>query len=266
MDLETLTVSFYDSSHRKVRVLLPEDWKTSGKKYPTLYMFDGQNLFVDEDSYSGLSWGVRESLDEAVRNFRQEPMIIVGLDHAGEDRTKDYAPISFKMDEEAVEGRGLELGAFLKAELIPYLESRYPMDPRRTKRAVAGSSMGGFVTAAFSVAFRDVFAQYGVFSLASWIAGDRFYDFLQAEKPYLDTRYFIQVGTKEGYSASKDQEDETVSRAYSQEALKFQAYLASQGIEDVEFLNMEGQWHSEVAWRKAFPDFLNWLDFKKFEA
>ena len=32
---------------RRTFVYLPDDWQTSGKKYPVLYMFDGHNLFFD---------------------------------------------------------------------------------------------------------------------------------------------------------------------------------------------------------------------------
>lgn len=31
---------------RRTFVYLPDDWQTSGKKYPVLYMFDGHNLFL----------------------------------------------------------------------------------------------------------------------------------------------------------------------------------------------------------------------------
>ena len=35
---------------RRAYVYLPEDWEEEGRRYPVLYMFDGQNVFFDEDA------------------------------------------------------------------------------------------------------------------------------------------------------------------------------------------------------------------------
>ena len=35
-------------------------------RFPVLYMFDGQNLFFDEDATYGKSWGIREYLEENI--------------------------------------------------------------------------------------------------------------------------------------------------------------------------------------------------------
>ena len=48
---------------RTVQVYLPDDWQTSRQKYPVLYMFDGHNLFFDQDATYGKSWGLKEFLD-----------------------------------------------------------------------------------------------------------------------------------------------------------------------------------------------------------
>jgi hypothetical protein len=48
--------------HRRIWVYLPPDYGQSDKKYPVLYMHDGQNLFDAYYAYSG-EWGVDESLD-----------------------------------------------------------------------------------------------------------------------------------------------------------------------------------------------------------
>ena len=34
-------------------IYLPDDWQTAGKRYPVLYMFDGHNVFFDEDATYG---------------------------------------------------------------------------------------------------------------------------------------------------------------------------------------------------------------------
>ena len=48
---------------RRTFVYLPDDWQTSGKKYPVLYMFDGHNLFFDSTATYGTCWGLKEYCD-----------------------------------------------------------------------------------------------------------------------------------------------------------------------------------------------------------
>ena len=48
---------------RKVFLYLPDDWQTSGKRYPVVYMFDGHNLFFDSTATYGTCWGLKEYLD-----------------------------------------------------------------------------------------------------------------------------------------------------------------------------------------------------------
>ena len=40
---------------RNAYIYLPDDYETSGKRYPVLYMFDGHNVFFDKDATSGNS-------------------------------------------------------------------------------------------------------------------------------------------------------------------------------------------------------------------
>ena len=44
---------------RKAYIYLPEDYeKNTDKRYPVMYMFDGHNVFGDEDATYGKSWGM----------------------------------------------------------------------------------------------------------------------------------------------------------------------------------------------------------------
>ena len=47
---------------RKIWIYLPEDYQSSQKKYPVIYMHDGQNLFDDLTSFSG-EWKIDETMD-----------------------------------------------------------------------------------------------------------------------------------------------------------------------------------------------------------
>ena len=74
---------------RRVLIYLPPDYATSKKRYPVLYMHDGQNVFDDLTSFAG-EWGVDETLD-SISDHRGE-MIVVAIDHGGTNRINEYCP------------------------------------------------------------------------------------------------------------------------------------------------------------------------------
>ena len=45
------------------------------RRFPVLYMFDGQNVFFDEDATYGKSWGVADYLD-----YTDTPLIVAAVD------------------------------------------------------------------------------------------------------------------------------------------------------------------------------------------
>ena len=121
-----------------IYVLLPTDYAQNQKKYPVLYVLDGQWDFKLLDSiYGGLLY------DEFVPE-----MIIVGITYSGANpdynalRAMDYTPIS----DMSIPGSGgaPKFLAFFKEELIPFIETNYRVDA--SQRVLMGSSFGGSFT------------------------------------------------------------------------------------------------------------------------
>ena len=57
---------------RRAYIYLPDSWEMDPDlRYPVLYMFDGHNVFFDEDATYGKSWGMGEYLD-ATQTQRSE--------------------------------------------------------------------------------------------------------------------------------------------------------------------------------------------------
>ena len=80
---------------RFLRVWLPpgyDDSENQGRRYPVLYLNDGQNLFEPSTAFAGVDWQVDETADRLIREDVIPPMIIVGVDHAGKDRIREYMP------------------------------------------------------------------------------------------------------------------------------------------------------------------------------
>src|SRR6266705_6732183 len=80
-------------NRRDVLVYLPRGYRRfSRKRYPVLYLQDGQNVFDAATSFSGVEWGVDETAQRLIRNNSIEPLIIVAIANTGEDRVHEYAP------------------------------------------------------------------------------------------------------------------------------------------------------------------------------
>lgn len=261
MILEHIKINFYDGTPRTIRVLLPDDYETSGQRYPVLYMFDGQNVFDEEDSYTGVTWEVREALEDLLTEGLIEPMIVIAIDHAEERRLQEYGPFPLKFRRRLIEGEGAQFGQFLVHELIPQLEERYPIIAEGWARAIAGSSMGGIITAYLALAYPRYFDRAGVFSLASWVSKRAFNNFVRDHAGPGDNRYYIQVGGREGLNVSTGKESLKGSEAYVRASQDFVRQLKKGGVRDDQITLRIGEdhWHSESCWREYMPEFLLWL-------
>lgn len=74
---------------RDLYVYLPPGYADSDRRFPVLYMHDGQNVF--DASEVGAEWRMDEASEELVAAGEIEPMIIVGIGNTG-DRTREYTP------------------------------------------------------------------------------------------------------------------------------------------------------------------------------
>lgn len=120
---------------RTIRVLLPpgyDDERNKDRRYPVLYLNDGQNLFDAATSiFNPIEWQVDESADRLVRLKKIVPLIVVGVDNPGKRlRPKEYLPYADRFlspPEPAPEGK--KYPDFLVSELIPFINKRYRTKP-----------------------------------------------------------------------------------------------------------------------------------------
>lgn len=129
--------------YRKIHMYLPDDYLVQNKKYPVLYMFDGHNLFYDEDATFGRSW----RLAEAIERFGKE-LIVVGQEcsHEGNERLDEYSPYPFyDCAFGAFHGKGNLTMEFFVNDLKPYIDAHFPTSPKREHTWIGGSSCGGLM-------------------------------------------------------------------------------------------------------------------------
>ena len=182
-------------NHRDVWVYLPPSYGTReglGRRWPVVYMHDGQNLFDPELSFSG-AWRVDLAMQTAARLGYEA--IVVGVANAGGARIDEYAPF---FDETVGGGGAADLYVdFLLHTLKPMIDAQFRTRPEVASTHVIGSSMGALVS--LYAFFREphAFGGCGVMSPALWFARKAIFPFVEAAEPPVG-RLWLDVGTAEG--------------------------------------------------------------------
>lgn len=231
---------------RRIWVYLPPGYDSTDRRYPVLYMHDGQNLFDPEAAFCGV-WGVDKTLDALYRKKKSKGAIVVGIDNGGDERWNEYSPWG---DEEG-DGRcsGDRYARFIIDELKPQVDQRLRTLPGRETTGVAGSSLGGIISFYMALKYPGVFSRAGVFSPSFWFARAEARELVKRARTRQGLRIYMDVGTDEGDHAEDYLED-----AKAMSAL----FSKKKGLEQ-RFVIAKGGIHNEKAWARRFPAAYLWL-------
>jgi predicted alpha/beta superfamily hydrolase len=227
---------------RTVRIYLPPGYETSQRRYPVLYMHDGQNLFDDASAYAG-EWEVDEALN-ALAKSRALKLIVVGIDNGGAQRIHE---LNAWDNPEYGKGEGAEYMAFIVEVLKPWVDEHYRTRSDRRHTGIMGSSLGGLISSYAISRYPQVFGAAGIFSPAYWFAPPVFAD-TEARPPPRGERIYFYAGGSESESMLPDMK-------------RMVALLRRTGIpaRNLEVrVNPVGR-HNEAAWRAEFPRAVEWL-------
>jgi len=232
---------------RRIWLYLPPGYSKSKKRYPVIYMQDGQNIFDEYTSAYG-EWSVDESVDSLIAKGRPG-CIVVGIDNGGETRMNEYNPYEFTWKDSATSKTFLPEGdeylSFVSNTLKPFIDKRYRTLRSRENTIIAGSSMGGLISYYALLKYPKVFGKAGVFSPAFWTASgiDQLTDSLAG---MLDAKLFFYMGEAEG-----KEDVDRMNRISEKIGNKSSAMICS-------IIDPEGK-HNEQAWRKWFAEFYKWV-------
>lgn len=231
-----------------IHLHLPDNYYDSNEPYPVMYMFDGHNLFRDEEATFGKSWGLENFL-----NWYQKPFIIVGIecDHRGSQRLQEYTPYVLNNTFfGSSNGDGALLMEWILRELKPHIDRHYRTWPHREATGIAGSSMGGLMAMYGVVHHNDVFSKAACLSPSVMICIERLSDELFYNDIDPDTRIYWSFGSKE-LSAR--------NRILSERALQdFQGMLEYRGGRGMVNI-VEGGKHNEESWNRESPYYFDFL-------
>ena len=230
---------------RRVLIYLPPDYTTSKKRYPVLYMHDGQNVFDDLTSFAG-EWGVDETLD-SISDHKGE-MIVVAIDHGGTHRINEYCPYDMSEGpngEKYGKGEGDKYVDFLVKTLKPFVDKNYRTLKSKQNTFIAGSSMGGLISMYAVLKYPKLFGGAGVFSPAFWI-GPKIFDDIRAKGNKVNTKIYFYCGEQEGENMA----------TYTEKAFSEMRKVSNSKM--ICIIRPDGK-HSEWVWKEEFPLFYLWL-------
>ena len=231
---------------RRVWLYLPPGYAESTRRYPVLYLQDGQNVFDEFTSFAG-EWGVDETLDELhARGQDYGGCLVVAVDNGGRHRLDEYSPWPNARARRG--GQGAQYVDFLAFTLKPYLDEHYRTLPGPGDTGIGGSSMGGLLATYAALRYPAVFGRVAVFSPAFWFAGQSLLAFVAQHPPHPDARFYFLCGALE--SPSMEPLMAAVRDALLTGGLP-PAHLSYQ-------VRPDGQ-HAEWFWRREFAEAYQWF-------
>jgi len=228
-------------NERTLRIYLPPSYGSdTRRRYPVLYMHDGQNLFDAKTASYGTEWNIDEVADRLVRQGDMEEVIVVGIDNTT-DRIAEYTPCC---DPKHGGGKLNAYADFVAKTVKPWVDKQYRTKPGRQHTAVMGSSLGGLASIGIAQRYPQLFSMAGGVSSSFWWNNQ---EEVKHPPKRMPVRFYIDVGTV--YDGQEDSE-------------AFRRALVKNGYRegrDLLFLTDEGGRHNEQSWAGRVHVALAWF-------
>ncbi|MFE5549113.1 alpha/beta hydrolase [Streptomyces sp. NPDC056534] len=244
----TVTVSgFYSpqlGNQRDITVYLPPSYnENQAKRYPVLYMHDGQNLFDAGTAFGGLEWRVDETLDQLVRLGRAREAIVVGIGNTA-DRIDEYTPTS---DPDYGGGNADSYLDFVQHTLQPYINAHYRTLTGAQDTLMMGSSLGGLLSCYAGWTRSTVYGAVGCMSSSFWWNSEWFTRTVEAYQGKQSERFYVDSGGNA---------DGAVQTARFRDALISDGHIS--GVDLMSVHDPSGT-HDESSWARRLPTSLEYL-------
>lgn len=239
---------------RLLRVWLPPRYdapENRERHYPILYLNDGQNLFENATSFTGVEWGVDETADRLIRQEAIPPLIIVGIDHAQGDRMKEFLPYR-SLNPPVLRPQGKRYPEFLN-EVMMFVYQHYRIARGPENTGLGGSSLGALISLYTAIDRPGLIGRLLLESPSLFISKRRLLKYSRYFRSWPE-KIFLAIGTKESGREDKD-------RQVVEDVRELEQILRRSGLTDSRLRVRidEGATHHEREWAKRFPEALEFL-------
>lgn len=245
-------------NERKIRVLLPAgygDAANKDRRYPVLYMLDGQNVFdACLSEVSRHEWSVDETVQQLVAGRKIPPMIVVGVDHAGKDRAREYLPYKdFTGNPDMDEPAGKLFPDFMTKEVMPLVDGNFRTLTGQPNTGIGGSSYGGVASLYALLAKPHTFGYGLIESPVLWVGMGQI---VRDTSPLaaMPRKVFVAFGGKEA-------EDPVIREKLIGFVRQLESNFHAAGYDETNFravVEPDAE-HTEAAWEKRLPGALTFL-------
>jgi len=201
------------------------------KRYPVLYMHDGQNIIDPRTSTFNIDWQIDEAADSLIRKELIEEIIIVGI-YNTPDRSSEYSE----------NDTGYAYMNFIVDSLKPFIDKTYRTSSGREFTANAGSSLAGLISFMLAWEHNEIFSMAACISPAFKIGR---YNFVDNVETYKEEKkkivVYIDNGDNELDSKLQIGVDEMLA------ALKNHGYVE---MKDFIYYKNQNGLHNERDWAK----------------
>jgi predicted alpha/beta superfamily hydrolase len=147
---------------RTLSVWLPPDYETNTtRRYPVIYMHDGQNVFDPRTSTFGVDWSLDEAMTDLIAENAVPPAIVVGVD-CTPDREEEYDFTKL----------GRQYGDFLIHTVKPFIDAHYRTAAGRATTYTMGASMGALISLSIVWTHPEYFAGAGAVSVPAFASDE----------------------------------------------------------------------------------------------
>jgi len=253
-----------------LRIWLPpgyDDAVNRQKRFPVLYMMDGQNLFDSCPSMNHAEWNIDETLTQLIAQGKVEPIIVVGIDAPddGPLRASELVPFHDFVSPFQFEPHGDRWPAFLAQEVMPFVQQKYRVKTGRAFTAVGGASYGA-VASLYALITRPHLFGLGLIESPWTTVGNGEFVRLTHNLTVAPIRVTVGVGDNEAglYADRMRQrglEPEAFNRNLARDARLIADNIKASGgdFTEVKFTESPQGKHDEAAWRERFAENIMFL-------
>jgi predicted alpha/beta superfamily hydrolase len=239
-------------NQRDIVVYLPPSYRHQReRRYPVLYLQDGQNVFDARTAAFGVEWGFDEAAERMIHDGEIEELIIVGV-YNTPARMAEYTP---KWSEREDTGRADPYGTFLMSELMPFIQETYRTLPVRT--GLLGSSLGGLCSLYLGLRFPDRFTRVGAVSPSLWFGQGTMFAWIESmTRIHGPERLWVCAGSLEGRPPGSDFSYAIQGIRRLRQLLVDRGYAHGRSLF---YCEAQGGRHDEASWGRRVPDILRSL-------
>lgn len=229
---------------RRIAALLPHNYHETDRRYPVLYLQDGQNLFGDFAPFG--SWEVPAKLAWLSERGLGD-IIIISIDHGESERLEEFTP---SRPTSLGIGEGKKYASFLAETLKPYIDQHFRTLPEREHTGIGGSSMGALISIYATMQHPLVYSKLLIFSPSLWVIPEINEEFVRGTPSYYG-RIYLYGGTEEGSGMVEHLHHLHALIKENPHGRNLPVMLSIR----------EGGQHNEAAWGVEFPKAVEWLFF-----